>query len=60
MGKEIFVRHKQSWNAEEAAKLRLLAGKGQGLKQIAKALTRSEESTKDFAKKNKIAIAKKR
>ena len=31
-----------------------------GLKEIAKALNRSEESTKDFAKKNKIDIAKKR
>lgn len=60
MSKEAFVRHKQPWNAEEAGKLRLLASKGQGLKQIAKSLNRSEESTKDFAKKNKIAIAKKR
>ena len=60
MAKEIFVRHKQPWNSEEAAKLRLLASKGQGLKQIAKALTRSEESTKAFAKQNKIAVAKKR
>ncbi|WJY18541.1 hypothetical protein QQS45_13150 [Alteriqipengyuania flavescens] len=60
MAKERFERHKQPWNADEAAQLRLLAGKGQGLKQIAKALGRSEESTKDFAKKNKIGIAKKR
>ncbi|MEB3415247.1 hypothetical protein VCJ71_04125 [Alteriqipengyuania sp. WL0013] len=60
MAKEHFERHKQPWNADEAAQLRLLAGKGQGLKQIAKALGRSEESTKDFAKKNKIGIAKKR
>jgi len=37
-----------------------LAAKGQGLKQIAKALNCSEESTKDFAKKNKIKVAKKR
>jgi len=60
MGKVHFERHKQPWNAEEAGKLRLLAGKGHGYKAIAKALGRSEESTKDFAKKNKIAIAKKR
>ena len=39
---------------------RTLAAKGQGLKKIAKALNRSEESTKDFAKKNKIKVAKKR
>lgn len=55
-----FERHKQPWNGEEAGKLRTLAAKGMGLKQIGKALNRSEESTKDFAKKNKIAIAKKR
>lgn len=60
MAAERFVRHKQQWNGEEAGKLRVLASKGQGLKQIAKALNRSEESTKDFAKKNKVAIAKKR
>ncbi len=60
MGKDNFERHKQPWTGEEAGKLKLLAGKGQGMKQIAKALNRSEESTKDFAKKQKIAIAKKR
>ena len=60
MAKETFERHKQPWNGEEAGKLRLLAGKGHGLKQIAKALGRSEESTKAFAKQQKIAIAKKR
>ncbi len=60
MGKETFERHKQPWNAEEAGKLRLLASKGQGLKQIAKALNRSEELIKTFAKQQNIAIAKKR
>lgn len=40
--------------------MRLLASKGQGLKQISKALNRSEESTKSFAKQQKIKIAKKR
>ena len=60
MGKERFERHKQPWTGEEAGKLKPLAGKGQGIKQIAKALNRSEESIKTFAKQQKIAIAKKR
>ncbi|WP_417319271.1 hypothetical protein [Erythrobacter aureus] len=60
MAKDRFERHKQPWTGEEAGQMRTLAGKGQGLKQIAKALGRSEESTKDFAKKNKVKIAKKR
>ncbi|MGB3753455.1 MAG: hypothetical protein WA954_06090 [Parerythrobacter sp.] len=60
MAKERFERHQQPWKAEEAGQLRTLAAKGQGLRQIAKALSRSEESTKDFAKKNAINIAKKR
>jgi len=58
--KERFERHKHPGNAEEAGRLRLLASKGQGLKQIAKALGRSEDSTKAFAKQQKIKIAKKR
>lgn len=60
MGKERFERHKQPWNGEEAGKLRTLAAKGKGLKEIARALGRSEESTRDFAQANAIAIAKKR
>jgi hypothetical protein len=60
MGKEHFERHKQPWNSEEAGRLKLLASKGQGLKQIAKALNRSEDSTKSFAKQQKIKITKKR
>lgn len=60
MGKERFERHKQPWTGEEAGQLRTLAAKGQGLKQIAKALNRSEESTKSFAKQAKIRIARKR
>ena len=60
MAKEHFERHKQPWTSDEAGQLRTLAVKGKGLKEIAKALGRSEESTKDFAKKNKIGIAKKR
>ncbi|MXO58410.1 hypothetical protein GRI89_02465 [Altererythrobacter salegens] len=60
MAKDHFERHKQPWKADEAGQLRVLAGKGKGLKEIAKSLNRSEESTKDFAKKNGIEIAKKR
>ena len=60
MAKEFFERHKQPWKADEAGQLRLLAGKGKGLREIAKAIGRSEESTKDFAKKNGIEILKKR
>ena len=55
---EIFTRHRQPWKSEEVAKLRTLAGKGKGLKEIAKALNRSEESTKDRAKEDGIGIAK--
>ena len=55
---ELFTKHRQPWKADEVAKLRLLAGKGKGLKEIAKALSRSEESTKDRAKVDGIGIAK--
>jgi DNA-binding NarL/FixJ family response regulator len=55
---ERFERHKQPWKSEELAMLRTLAGKGKGLKEIAKALKRSEESTKDRARTDGIAIAK--
>jgi len=57
---EQFTRHKQPWTGDELGKLRILASKGKGLKEIAKALGRSEESTKDRAKEDGIAIAKKR
>lgn len=60
MAKEQFERHKQPWNGEEAGKLKALAAKGMGLKQIARVLNRSEESTRDRAKIDGIAIAKKR
>ncbi len=53
-----FERHRQPWKSEEIAKLHILAGKGKGLKEIAKALNRSEESTKERAKTDNIAIAK--
>lgn len=55
---EKFVRHRQPWKADELAKLRTLAGKGMGLKAIAKALTRSEESVHDRARADRIRIAK--
>ena len=53
-----FERHKQPWTGEELGKLKILAAKGKGLKEIAKALGRSEESTKDRAKTDSIPIAK--
>ena len=53
-----FTNHRQPWKAEEVGKLRTLAGKGKGLKEIAKALNRSEESTKERAKIDGIGIAK--
>lgn len=55
---ERFERHKQPWRSDEIQKLHTLAKKGMGLKAIAKALTRSEESVKQRAKQDKIAIAK--
>jgi len=53
-----FERHRQPWKPEELSKLRTLAAKGKGLKEIAKALNRSEESTKERAKADAIGIAK--
>ena len=55
---ERFVRHRQPWTGEEVAKLKFLASKGMGLKAIAKALTRSEESVQDRAKQDGVKIAK--
>ena len=55
---EQFTRHRQPWKPEELQKLRTLAAKGKGLKEIAKALSRSEESTKERAKEDGIGIAK--
>ena len=53
-----FVRHRQPWKSDELAKLRTLASKGMGLKAIAKALTRSEESVQTRAREDGIRIAK--
>lgn len=55
---ERYERHRQAWTPEEIQKLRMLATKGMGLKAIAKALGRSEESTKNRAKQDKLKISK--
>ena len=55
---ERFERHRQPWTPDELQKLHRLAIKGMPLKQIAKALTRSEESIKDRAKADGLKIAK--
>ena len=55
---EKFERHRQPWTTDELQKLHRLAAKGMGLKAIAKALTRSEESTQARAKQDGIKIAK--
>ncbi len=55
---EKFERHRQPWRQDEIQKLHQLAGKGQSLKSIAKALTRSEESIRDRAKSDKLRISK--
>jgi hypothetical protein len=57
---EKFEKHRQPWRSEEVGKLRTLAAKGKGLREIAMALNRTEESTRDRAKVDGIAIAKKR
>ena len=58
--KDYFERHKQPWTSEEIQKLHAFAKKGMTLKDIAKALTRSEESIRTRTKLDKIKIAKKR
>lgn len=55
---EGFERHRQPWTADEIQKLHQFAKKGMALKAIAKALKRSEESTKDRAKADGLTIAK--
>ena len=55
---ERFERHRQPWTSDELQKLHLLAKKGMPLKQMAKALTRSEESIKERAKADGLKIAK--
>jgi DNA-binding NarL/FixJ family response regulator len=58
MAGDRFERHKQPWTTDEIQKLHTLAKKGMPLKQIAKALTRSEESVKDRTKLDGLKIAK--
>ena len=53
-----FERHRQAWRQDEVQKLHQLAGKGMSLRAIAKALTRSEESTRDRAKQDGLTISK--
>ncbi len=55
---ERFERHRQPWTSDEIQKLHTLAKKGMALKAIARALTRSEESTRDRAKADGLSIAK--
>jgi hypothetical protein len=55
---EVFERHRQPWTQDEIQKLHTFAKKGMALKAIAKALKRSEESTKDRAKEDGLSIAK--
>lgn len=55
---EKFERHRQPWKQEEIQKLHQLAGKGMALRAIAKALTRSEESTMQRAKEDGLKITK--
>ena len=56
--KDAFERHRQPWTPDELQKLHQFAKKGMALKAIAKALKRSEESTKDRAKQDGLSIAK--
>lgn len=52
------AKHKQPWKPEELQQLRMLANKGKGLKDIAKSLNRTDESTKEAAKQHAITISK--
>lgn len=55
---ETYARHRQPWKSDEIQKLHRLAAKGMGLKAIAKALTRTEESVQDRAKADGLKIAR--
>ena len=55
---EKFERHRQPWRQDEVSKLHQLAHKGMSLRTIAKALTRSEESTRERAKADGLKITK--
>lgn len=58
MAEKRFERHKQAWTSDEIQKLHRLAKKGMPRKQIAKAMTRSEESIQKRAKADKLKIGK--
>ena len=58
MSEERFERHGEPGTSDEIQKIDKLAINGMGLKAIAKALKRSEESTKDRAKADSLTIAK--
>jgi hypothetical protein len=58
MAGDRFERHRQPWTSDEIQKLHTLAKKGMPLKQMAKALIRSEESIKDRAKVDGLSISK--
>ncbi|HKR90865.1 hypothetical protein [Novosphingobium sp.] len=55
---EKIAKHKQPWKPDELQKLQVLAAKGKGLKEIAKALNRTEESTKEAARQHGMVITK--
>jgi hypothetical protein len=55
---EKIAKHKQPWKPEELQKLQTLAAKGKGLREIAKALNRTEESTRDAARQHGMTISK--
>jgi DNA-binding NarL/FixJ family response regulator len=55
-----YERHRQAWTTEEIQKLHMMVTKGMSLKAIAKTLARSEESTKNRAKQDKLKIQKMR
>lgn len=56
MAGDRFERHKQPWTSAEIQKLHTLAKKGTPLRQIAKAMSRSEDSIKDRARQDGLAI----
>lgn len=55
---EKFERHRQPWKQDEVQKLHQLAAKGMSLRAIAKALTRSEESTQTRARADGLKVSK--
>ena len=57
---ERFENHRQPWRSDEVAKLKTLASKGKGLKEIAKALSRTGGSARERAKIHGVAMAKQR